>query len=141
MGPDLNSTLTAEHTDDGTPRPLWRALWRGARGRCPNCNHGRLLVGYSRLSRTCPSCGLAFSGARADDAPPYVTIMIVGHIVIPLALAWKQFFDPPLSLQFMVVGPIILTATFWLLPISKGALVGLQWANRMHGFGDDEDDY
>jgi hypothetical protein len=28
-----------------------------------------------------------------------------------------------------------LISTLWLLPRVKGALVGLQWALRMHGFG------
>jgi len=30
--------------------------------------------------------------------------------------------------------------SLWLLPRAKGALIGLQWANRMHGFGGAEDE-
>ena len=31
--------------------------------------------------------------------------------------------------------PLMLIVSLWLLPRVKGALVGLQWALRMHGFG------
>jgi hypothetical protein len=35
--------------------------------------------------------------------------------------------------------PLIIGLSLWLLPRVKGALVGLQWALRMHGFGDRDD--
>ena len=108
--------------------------------RCPQCGRGRLFSGYVKTNNTCDACGLDLSGHRADDAPPYLTIMIVGHILIPVALAVKQVFDPPLSTQFAIWLPAIVLASWWLLPVSKGAMIGLQWANRMHGFaGPDAD--
>lgn len=123
----------------GESRSWLRASGRGLRKRCPQCGQGRIFAGYTKTKPTCDSCSLALSGHQADDAPPYVTIMIVGHIAIPLALAVKQVFDPPMWLQFAIWTPVILIATFWLLPIAKGGLIGLQWANRMHGFGDDNE--
>jgi uncharacterized protein (DUF983 family) len=111
------------------------AMSRGLAGRCPACGEGKLFAGYTRLQAVCSRCGLDFSGHRADDAPPYVTILIVGHLAIPLALAAKQVFDPPLALQFAVLTPIMFLASALLLPMSKGGILGLQWANRMHGFG------
>ena len=37
--------------------------------------------------------------------------------------------------------PLLVLMSLWLLPRVKGALVGLQWALRMHGFaGADEAD-
>lgn len=119
-------------------RPFWRAIRRGAARRCPQCGEGRLFEGYTKTRDACPACGLDFSGHRADDAPPYVTIMIVGHALIPLALAAKQLFDPPLWLQFALWGPAIITATFALLPAAKGGIIGLQWSHRMHGFSESE---
>lgn len=60
--------------------------------------------------------------------------------MIPKVLFVRQLFEPPLWLQFAIWLPLILVATFWLLPIVKGAFIGLQWANRMHGFaGPDAD--
>ncbi len=116
------------------------AMGRGLRKRCPECGRGALFDGYTKTRAACGHCALDLSGHRADDAPPYLTIMIVGHVMIPLALAIKQIFDPPLSLQFAIWAPAMALATFWLLPLMKGAMVGLQWANRMHGFaGPDAD--
>lgn len=115
-------------------RSWLRAAARGLRGKCPQCGRGALFYRYAKTAETCPVCGLDLSGHRADDAPPYLTILVVGHLAIPLALAAKQLFDPPLWAQFAFWTPAILLATFWFLPRAKGALIGVQWANRMHGF-------
>lgn len=121
--------------ESGGERRSWiSAIGRGFRKRCPECGRGQLFASYSKTFESCDQCGLELSGHRADDAPPYVTILIVGHIVIPVALAVRQMLEPPLWAQFAVWTPIIVLATFWLLPLSKGALIGVQWANRMHGF-------
>lgn len=127
---------TAEHFGgEADEKRSWiQAMWRGARKRCPQCGSGRIFAGYTTIAPTCSNCGLDISGHRADDAPPYITIMIVGHIIIPKALFVRQVFEPPLWLQFAIWLPVILIATLWLLPIVKGAFIGLQWANRMHGF-------
>ena len=129
----------AADTDGSAPRSWLRGVWRGAARRCPQCGRGALFDGYLKTAPACGACGLDLTGHRADDAPPYITIMIVGHAAIPLALAVKQLFDPPLGVQFAFWAPVMIAATAWLLPVSKGAMVGLQWANRMHGFGEEED--
>lgn len=117
-----------------------QAVGRGMRKTCPKCGRGALFAGYTKTARECSACGLDLSGHEADDAPPYATILITGHLAIPAALASKQLFDPPLWLQFSIWTPLILLVTFWLLPRAKGALIGLQWANRMHGFADHGND-
>lgn len=109
---------------------------RGFRGKCPECGGGRLFAGYVRTRDVCAVCGLNLDGHESDDAPPYVTIMIVGHVAVPLALAARQVFDLPLGVQFAIWGPVVIAMTAWLLPAAKGGLIGVQWANRMHGFGD-----
>ena len=121
----------------GASRPSrsWvKAMWRGARKRCPQCGKGKLFSGYSTTHDTCDHCGLDLSGHRADDAPPYFTTFIVGHVTIPGALFVERFYDPALWVQFAIWTPILIAMTAWLLPISKGALIGVQWANEMHGF-------
>ena len=145
----MDTTLTSPHINQGggsqqkSPtapdferRSLFKGIGRGLRKNCPACGSARLFSGYVKTVDSCSACHLDISGHRADDAPPYLTIMIVGHILIPLALAYKQIFDPPLGLQFAIFLPLMIISTFWLLPIMKGAMIGLQWANRMHGFGD-----
>lgn len=133
-GPDTSEVRIFGGT--GARRSWLRGLARGGRGKCPACGVGRVFNGYSRTHAACAHCGLDLTGHRADDAPPYMAILIVGHILIPLALAIKQIFDPPLGLQFAIFLPTILIAVLLALPVAKGALIGVQWANRMHGFGD-----
>ena len=120
----------------------WKnAVARGLKKTCPQCGRGGLFSGYTKTRAECPACGLDLSGHQADDAPPYLTILIVGHISIPLALAMREVFDTPMWMQFSFWGPVILLSTLWLLPISKGAMIGLQWANRMHGFARPGEDF
>ena len=129
----MTSALETFGLNDGS-RSWLQAMGRGLSGRCPQCGRGRVFAGYVKTKPACDACGLDLSGHRADDAPPYITIIIVGHVMIPLALAMKQVFDPPISLQFAIWLPAVVIASWLMLPAAKGAMIGLQWANRMHGF-------
>ena len=117
------------------PRPVMPAMSRGWQRRCPSCGEGRLFSGYSRACDACSSCGEALHHHRADDLPPYVTIMVVGHVLVPLVLLAEQYLQPTLWMHWLAWIPLALAMSLWLLPRIKGAVIGLQWANRMHGFG------
>lgn len=130
---------TSTKEDRADRRSWWQAMRRGGAKKCPQCGRGSLFEGYLTTVETCKNCDLHIAGHKADDAPPYLTIMIVGHALIPLALAAKQLLDPPLSLQFAFWLPAMVISAAWLLPVTKGAMVGLQWANQMHGFGDGDE--
>jgi uncharacterized protein (DUF983 family) len=113
----------------------WKtALFRGFRKRCPSCGTGHIFASYSRVAQSCPHCGEALHHQQADDAPPYFTIFIVGHVVIPAMLLVEKIWKPDLWIHFATWLPLTLILTLWLLPKTKGATVGLQWAFRMHGF-------
>lgn len=116
-------------------RNVWLSLWRGLTGHCPRCGEGRLYRRYLKISDHCPSCALALHEQRADDAPPYIVLMIVGHLVVPGALAVETAFQPAIWVHVALWAAPCLLLPLWLLPRAKGALVGLQWALRMHGFG------
>jgi uncharacterized protein (DUF983 family) len=121
-------------------RPLRPALLRGWRRRCPNCGAGPMLKGYLAVREACPVCGEALHHQRADDGPAYLTILIVGHLLAPVLLfvftTWRP--DPlPLAVGFSIV---TVALSLYLLPRLKGAMVALQWAKRMHGFGGVGDD-
>jgi len=89
---------------------------------------------YLKVNDRCPACAEELHHHRADDAPPYFTILIVGHIIVAALLSVELTFGPPMWLQ-MVAWPILaVVLCLVLLPCIKGALVGLQWALRMHGF-------
>jgi uncharacterized protein (DUF983 family) len=120
---------------DGRPRrDVWRAMRDGWRGRCPACRRGALFSRYLKVQDTCPGCGEGLHHHRADDAPPYFTILIVGHVVVGAILPVERAFAPPLWLHAALWLPLTLVLTLWLLPRIKGSIVGLQWALYMHGF-------
>ena len=89
---------------------------------------------FLKVADSCEACGEELHHHRADDAPPYFTMFIVGHIVIPLVLVVEKLWAPSLPVHFIVWTAVTLTLTFALMPAVKGAIVGLQWALRMHGF-------
>jgi len=117
-----------------TDRPVWNALFRGYRGKCPSCGEGAVLHSYLKVNDSCSSCGLDMSGHRADDGPAYLTILIVGHLMAPLLLIVFEAFRPSPMVLFSIFAVGCLVLSLYLLPRLKGAVVAFQWARRMHGF-------
>lgn len=121
-------------------RSVLLSLLRGARLSCPACGKGAMFRRYLKVADSCPACGEALHHHRADDAPPYFTIVIVGHVVVGLMLAVEMAYRPPLWLHAAIWLPLTLLLALLLLPPIKGALVGLQWALLMHGFDPDAEE-
>jgi uncharacterized protein (DUF983 family) len=119
-------------------RDVWLAMKRGLRCRCPHCGEGKLFRAFLKVNNICPACGEALFHHRADDLPAYLVIVIVGHIVVPIALSVETNFAPPVALQLAIYLPLTLVLALLLLQPVKGAVVGLQWALRMHGFDDSD---
>ncbi|MFG1462873.1 DUF983 domain-containing protein [Xanthobacter sp. DSM 24535] len=118
----------------GAERPLGRSLARGALGRCPNCGAGRMFSSYLTVLEACPVCDEELHHHRADDAPPYAVIFVVGHIVVPLLVLVEEIFRPAVWIHLVTFLPLTLALSLALLPVLKGALIALQWSRRMHGF-------
>jgi len=93
-----------------------------------------MFCAYLKVANHCPICGEMFHHHRADDAPAYFVILIVGHIVVPLALAIELAYRPSYWIQFAFWLPATVALALLLLQPVKGAIVALQWAYRMHGF-------
>ena len=121
-------------------RDVWTALKRGFRGRCPRCGEGKLFRAFLKVDNNCSVCGLDFTPHRADDLPAYLVIVIVGHLVVPLALLIETNYSPPVALQLEIYLPMTLILSLVLLQPVKGAVVGIQWALRMHGFDENATD-
>jgi len=130
------ATTWSRDTVQGEKRNLWTAMKRGFRCRCPRCGEGKLFRAFLKVDDHCSACGLDFTPHRADDLPAYLVIVIVGHIVVPLALSIETNFSPPVWLQLAIYLPLTLILSLALLQPVKGAVVGFQWALRMHGFDD-----
>ncbi|WP_088348083.1 MULTISPECIES: DUF983 domain-containing protein [Rhodomicrobium] len=123
-----------------TPRAVFPAMLRGALGRCPACGEGHLFRRYLKVADHCPACGEALFHQRADDAPPYFTIFIAGHLLVPVLLAFEVAYHPALWVHALIWIPVTILLCMALLPVVKGAIVGLQWALYMHGFDPDSPD-
>jgi uncharacterized protein (DUF983 family) len=124
-----------EPEPDLEKRPLGPALRCGLHGLCPACGEGALFEGHLKVVPVCAVCGEELFHHRADDLPPYLTILVVGHVVIAALLFVERNFrlDPMTEAALFLPG----TALFaiWVLKPIKGAVVAWQWALRMHGFG------
>ncbi len=129
-----------EHHTGRPARPVWSAMWNGFLGKCPHCGKGRLFSSFVKTVDRCAQCGEDMHHHRADDLPAYLVIAIVGHIVIGGFMAVEATSTLSTWQHLAIWVPITIAGSLALLRPIKGAVVGLQWANYMHGFGG-EDDY
>jgi uncharacterized protein (DUF983 family) len=90
--------------------------------------------GYLSVAKTCGSCGLDLTPQRADDGPAYLTIVIVGHLLVLFLVPAYKTWDWPPAVMATVFSVLAVVLSLFLLPRLKGALIGFQWAKRMHGF-------
>lgn len=126
--------------DPIAPREVWPAVRRGLKQKCPACGEGALYRKYLKVVDACPRCGEELHHHRADDAPPYFVMLITGHVIVGGILVAERIWAPETWVHLAVALPTLLIMSLWLLPRVKGALVGLQWALRMHGFGGTADE-
>jgi uncharacterized protein (DUF983 family) len=109
------------------------AIVRGGLMRCPNCGKGKLFRKYLVAVAHCSFCREPYDHLQADDAPPWLTILLVGHIIVPsiiivdhniLLALWAE-----LLLWTMVTGAL----TLMLLPRCKGVMLAMLWATKAQG--------
>lgn len=115
-------------------RNLGEAMKRGSLGRCPHCGEGKLFRSYLRPVTNCSACNEDYTPQRADDLPAYLTVVIVGHIMVALFMAVENVGGLSLWAHLAIWVPITILMSLAMLQPIKGATIGLQWANRMHGF-------
>jgi uncharacterized protein (DUF983 family) len=107
----------------------WTMMSRGARNRCPVCGRGKVFAGYLRVVPECESCHAPLGTLRADDAPPYFTIFLVGHLLVPPVFWIERAYQPPMWLHMAVWLPLFTIVCILLLRPIKGATVG--WMARL----------
>jgi uncharacterized protein (DUF983 family) len=101
------------------------AILRGARRRCPGCGMTDLFTGYLKVAQSCTLCRAPLGRYPSDDAPPYITILLVLHLVVPLLLILEQTTDLPLWVYGAIVLPLAAILTVMLLPMVKGGMIGV----------------
>ncbi len=111
----------------------FKAAGRALIGRCPNCGQGKLFATYLKQVHHCSVCDEQFSHIRSDDGAPWLTILVVGHIVVPLLLAVETNYSITLW-KSMVFWPVLaLVLMFITLPRAKGVFLSLIWSTRAPG--------
>lgn len=101
---------------------------RGLRLRCPHCGEGRLFARFLKVCPRCETCGADNTVYPSDDAPPYLTLLLVGHLILPFMFWLDKAWAPALWVQFAIWLPLIAVVTVATLPFMKGAVVGFAWA-------------
>ncbi|MBP6767483.1 MAG: DUF983 domain-containing protein [Reyranella sp.] len=109
-------------------------LMRGMMGRCPACGEGKLFRAFVKVADRCNVCGEDLHHHRADDFPAYLTIFLVGHLVVPIAMYVEIAYQPSYWLHTFLWAPMVIILSIGLLQPIKGMIVALQWHMGMHGF-------
>jgi len=108
--------------------PLFRSIGRGIGHHCPNCGKGGLFYRYLKVEPHCRSCGHELDLYPADDGPAYLTILLVGHLIVaPLLffpIVWRS--PPMYSLPIILIPLAVLTLL--ILPRVKGGWIGMMYA-------------
>ena len=107
------------------------AIIRGA-GRCPRCGKGDFCIAISKLW-TDIRYVVTYVHFRTDDAPPWLTILIVGHITVPIILAIEGSVELSLWAELAIYLPLIILLTLAILPRCKGVILALLWVTKAEG--------
>ena len=110
-------------------RNLWSAVWRGLRGQCPRCGRAALFRAYLKQVDSCPECHEQWSEIRSDDAAPWLTILIVGHLMAPVLIALAEAGLTPGEMAAIMV-PILIALCLLILPRAKAVFMAAIWALR-----------
>jgi uncharacterized protein (DUF983 family) len=121
--------MPPDHAHSHADRPFGTGVARGLRMRCPNCGQGKLFRAYLKV-QPCAACGHANDAYRADDGPAYVTILLVGHLVVAPLLLFPFIWEAPLWVVIGTTIPGLGLLTLAALPFIKGGWVGMMWSRQ-----------
>lgn len=107
------------------------AIGRGLLGHCPACGKSHLFNGFLRVVTECRNCRAPLGLARADDAPPYLTILVTGHVVVPLMFVVDRSTDLSTLAMSAIFLPLALFMSLGLLRPIKGGTVGVMLTLNM----------
>ncbi len=105
--------------------PMPTAIGRGLLGRCPSCGKSHIFNGFLKVRDACQGCNAPLGLARADDAPPYLTILIVAHLIVPAMYMVDRAYAPAVSWMTAIFVPMAAVLALGLLRPIKGGVVGV----------------
>lgn len=126
------------HPPSPAPSPAWRPLLRGLRHRCPECGRGKLYARYLKQVGQCAACGAPIGRIRAEDGPPWLTVLILGPFLAGMTFVSARQENWPIWLTLPALGAFAILAVLMLLPRIKGAIIGLLWAMGGGAAGTDD---
>ena len=126
--------MLAPLPDPELPHSLSAALLRGIRGKCPRCGEARLFGKFLKPIAVCPRCHQDWTHHRADDMPPYISILITGHVLVPVIIYFGAVSDMSMWQALAICLVLASVLMLGLLQPAKGGVIALQWWHGMHGF-------
>lgn len=106
--------------------PDWlTTIGRGCIGRCPACDGAPIFDGYLKVHDKCRHCGAPLGEMPADDAPPYIAMLVVLHfLALFIVIFYKTDFRPGYVLSGVLL-LLLALACMVALRMAKGAVIGI----------------
>lgn len=108
--------------------PLLRSIGRGLAHRCPNCGEGGIYRRYLKVRPTCEVCDHELARYPADDGPAYLTILLIGHLIVGPAFFFPVVWETPPQISLPIILGVLTVVTLLALPRVKGGWIGLMYA-------------
>lgn len=108
--------------------PLFRSIGRGLAQRCPCCGKGGIYRRYLKVKPHCDACGHELARYPADDGPAYLTILLMGHLIIGPALFFPIVWETSPLYSLPIILSSLTLVTLLALPRVKGGWIGMMYA-------------
>jgi uncharacterized protein (DUF983 family) len=112
---------------------LMRCMGRGFRKLCPKCGKGSVVTGFLLPNTACESCGEGYAHIRTDDFAPWMSIMVLAHLLMPAMISVERLWHPPFWLHLLIWVPLAIEFVVVFLPRAKGMALGLMWGLNIRG--------
>jgi uncharacterized protein (DUF983 family) len=106
--------------------PDWGvAIWRGVLGKCPRCGLSPIFKGYLKVRGECARCGAKLGDVPADDAPPYIAMVVVLQVLGVFVVCFIKGIYRPGILMSGVWLVALTVFCMVALRLAKGAVIGI----------------
>jgi uncharacterized protein (DUF983 family) len=106
--------------------PDWGvAIWRGMRGICPSCGKAPIFDGYLKVHEICGNCRAPLGAMPADDAPPYVAMLVMVHLIGFVVVMIFHFGLAPNMVGYGLLLLLLIFVCLIVLRIAKGGVIAV----------------
>jgi uncharacterized protein (DUF983 family) len=106
--------------------PDWpTTIWRGIRGQCPHCGAAPIFDGYLKVYPLCRNCSAPLGEMPADDAPPYIAMLVVLHCLAFFFVVFLHGGFHPGVVSAVVLLILLALVCMVALRLAKGAVIGI----------------